>query len=114
MIRFALSDCLVDRGFKVFEVGSATEAIDVLEAEPDIDLVFSDIRMPGPLNGIDLAKWVHAHRPGLAVVLTSGDARRAKPLSDDEPDEPFIAKPYDPQSVADRICDLALAQKHPS
>jgi DNA-binding NtrC family response regulator len=114
IIRFALSDCLVDRGFKVFEVGSATEAIDVLEAEPDIDLVFSDIRMPGPLNGIDLAKWVHAHRPGLAVVLTSGDARRTELVSNIPPEEPFIAKPYDVQSVADRICDLALAPKRDS
>jgi DNA-binding NtrC family response regulator len=114
IIRFALSDCLVDRGFKVFEVGSASEAIDVLEAEPDIDLVFSDIRMPGPLNGIDLAKWVHAHRPGLAIVLTSGDSRRTELVSDIQADEPFIAKPYDLQSVADRICDLALDPKHES
>jgi DNA-binding NtrC family response regulator len=114
LIRFALSDCLVDRGFKVFGVGSAAEAIDVLEAEPDIDLVFSDIRMPGPLNGIDLAKWVHAHRPGLAVVLTSGDARRTALVSSIRPEEPFIAKPYDVESVADRICDLALGPKHDS
>ena len=107
LIRFALSDCLVERGFRVFEAASASEAIDVLEHEAEIELVFTDIRMPGPINGIDLANWVHAHRPGIPVVLTSGDARKAELAVKITPEEPFIAKPYDLQSVADRICDLA-------
>jgi two-component system, response regulator PdtaR len=108
LIRFALSDCLADRGFRVFEAASAAEAIDVLEAEPEIELVFTDIRMPGSLNGIDLANWVHAHRPGLAVVLTSGDARKAELAAQVTPEEPFIPKPYDMQTVADQIADIAL------
>jgi CheY-like chemotaxis protein len=107
LIRFALSDCLADRGFRVLEAGNASEAIDLLEAEPEIDLVFTDIRMPGAMNGIDLANWVHAHRPGLAVVLTSGDARKAELAAKIKPEEPFIPKPYDLESVADRIADLA-------
>jgi len=107
LIRFALSDCLAERGLRVFEASSATEAIDVLEAEPEIELVFTDIRMPGVMNGIDLANWVHAHRPGLAVVLTSGDARKAELAAKINPEEPFIAKPYDLQSVADQISDIA-------
>ena len=107
LIRFALSDCLADRGLRVFEAATATEAIDVLETEPEIELVFTDIRMPGPMNGIDLANWVHAHRPGLAVVLTSGDARKAELAAEITPEEPFIAKPYDLQTVADRISDIA-------
>jgi DNA-binding NtrC family response regulator len=107
LIRFALSDCLADRGFRVFEAGNASEAIDVLEAEPEIDLVFTDIRMPGPLNGIDLANWVHVHRPGLAVVLTSGDARKVELAAKITPEEPFIPKPYDLESVADTIADIA-------
>jgi DNA-binding NtrC family response regulator len=114
LIRFALSDCLADRGFRVFEAGCTTEAIDVLEAEPEIDVVFTDIRMPGPLNGIDLAKWVHEHRPGLAIVLTSGDARRADVAAAVQPNEPFITKPYDLDEVADTICDLTLAPKQSS
>jgi len=110
LIRFALSDCLAERGFRVFEAATASEAIDVLEHEPEIELVFTDIRMPGPINGIDLANWVHAHRPGLSVVLTSGDARKAELAAKITPEEPFIAKPYDLQSVADQISDIAHAR----
>ena len=107
LIRFALSDCLAERGLRVFEAASASEAIDVLEHEPEIELVFTDIRMPGPMNGIDLANWVHAHRPGLPIVLTSGDARKAELAAKITPEEPFIAKPYDVQSVVDKISDIA-------
>lgn len=110
LIRFALSDCLAERGLRVFEAASATEAIDVLEHESEIELVFTDIRMPGPINGIDLANWVHAHRPGLPVVLTSGDARKAELAAKISPEEPFIAKPYDVETVADRILDIALTK----
>jgi DNA-binding NtrC family response regulator len=110
LIRFALSDCLAERGFRVFEASCATEAIDVLEHEPEIELVFTDIRMPGPMNGIDLANWVHDHRPGLAVVLTSGDARKAEVAAKMTPEEPFIAKPYDVQTVADQILDITQAK----
>jgi CheY-like chemotaxis protein len=109
LIRFALSDCLAERGLRVFEAASASEAIDVLEHEPEIELVFTDIRMPGPMNGIDLANWVHAHRPGLPIVLTSGDARKADLAATMTPEEPFIAKPYDVQTVADQILDITLA-----
>lgn len=107
LIRFALSDCLVELGVRVFEAASASEAIDVLEHEPEIELVFTDIRMPGAMNGIDLANWVHAHRPGLAIVLTSGDTRKAEAAAKMTPEEPFIPKPYDIQTVADQISDIA-------
>jgi two-component system, response regulator PdtaR len=110
LIRFALSDCLADRGIKVFEAGNACEAIGLLEAEPEIALVFTDIRMPGVMNGIDLALWIHSHRPGLAVVLTSGEMHQADLGSGLPPDEPFIAKPYDIQAVVDQIADLARAR----
>ncbi|HUO91930.1 MAG TPA: response regulator [Rhizomicrobium sp.] len=98
---------MADRGFRVLEAASAAEAIDLLETEEEIDLVFTDIRMPGSMNGIDLANWVHAHRPGLAVVLTSGDARKAELAAQITPEEPFIPKPYDLNTVADQIADIA-------
>lgn len=112
LIRFALSDCLADRGFRVFEAANASEAIDVLEAEPEIDLVFTDIRMPGPLNGIDLVNWVHVHRPGIAVMLTSGDARKIELAARITPEEPFIPKPYDFETVADQIADMTRHKTH--
>jgi CheY-like chemotaxis protein len=108
MIRMAISSSLADEGITVYEAATAAEAIDMLETDAEIDLVFSDICMPGLLDGLDLARWVHDHRPNLSVVLTSGDVRKSQ-LADDA--GPFIAKPYDFESVATYIVALARANK---
>lgn len=108
LVRFAIMDSLLEEGIVVYEASSAAEAIDLLEAGPEIDLVFTDIRMPGSMDGLDLAHWVHDHRPELSVILTSGDVHRSE-LADES--GPFIAKPYDLQSVASYIAALARAKK---
>ncbi len=108
LIRFAISDSLFDEGIRVHEAGTAAEAIAVLEGTPDIVLVFTDICMPGTLDGLDLAHWIHDHRPDLSVILTSGDVRKSE-LVDEA--GPFIAKPYDLQSVVSYIVALARARK---
>lgn len=63
---------LEDLGYRIVEAPSADTALQALEARPDIDLVFSDIVMPGELSGIDLARELIARRPELPIVLTSG------------------------------------------
>jgi CheY-like chemotaxis protein len=108
LVRFAIMDSLLDAGITVYEAGSAAEAIDVLETKAEIDLVFTDIRMPGSIDGLDLVHWVHDHRPDLSVVLTSGEMRKSQLT--EEPG-PFIAKPYDLDSVVAYIAALARAKK---
>ena len=110
LIRFAISGSLLDEGITVYEAGSAAEAIALLEAEPEIVLVFTDICMPGTLDGLDLARWIHDHRPALSVILTSGDVRKSE-LTDET--GPFIAKPYDLQSVVSYIAALAWSRTKP-
>jgi CheY-like chemotaxis protein len=112
LIRFALYDGLTDRGVRVLEAGTAAEAIHVLEEEPAVDVVFTDIRMPGPMDGLDVVRWIHSHRPGTGVILTSGGIRKADLGADVRPDEPFIAKPYDLDTVIARITDLAREHQH--
>jgi len=80
---------LRESGFEVIEANSADEAIRVLQAEMPVDVVFSDIQMPGSMDGFGLAQWVHRERPWLKVILTSGAARAAKGAA------PILAKPYD-------------------
>ncbi|MCK6454814.1 MAG: response regulator [Alphaproteobacteria bacterium] len=100
LIRLVLSDYLQECGFKVYEAGTAAEAIDILESgNAAIDLVFSDVRMPGPLDGFGLARWIRENRPGLLVVLTSGDQRKSEAAQDLCGNEPFFAKPYDVRVV---------------
>jgi DNA-binding NtrC family response regulator len=85
---------LEDLGYRIIEARNAEMALQELGARRDIDLVFSDIVMPGKLSGLDLAKELLARRPGLPVVLTSGyssdysDPERILSLVG------FVPKPY--------------------
>jgi two-component system NtrC family sensor kinase len=69
---------LSDLGFRVKEATSAQEALDLVECETDIDVVFSDILMPGGLNGLELAKMLRRRFPQVAVLLTTGYSSSAQ------------------------------------
>ena len=104
LIREALADYLGECGFKVLQAGDAEEAIGLLQ-KPDtrIDLVFSDVMMPGALDGVGLAGWIRTNRPDVFVLLTSGYPKKAGMAKDLCPDEPILAKPYRLESVAAKI-----------
>jgi len=72
-IRAFVCEYLRDCGFHTFGVDSADRAINLLDAGLAADLVFTDVRMPGEEDGYGLARWVALHRPGLPVILTTGD-----------------------------------------
>ncbi|HWE06732.1 MAG TPA: response regulator [Rhizomicrobium sp.] len=107
LIRIALSDYLQECGFKVLEAGNADEALEIIQHSPVvIDLVFSDVVMPGKLDGFGLAHWIRINQPGLPIILTSGDAAKAATAKDLCEREPFMAKPYDLQHLVRRIRTL--------
>jgi two-component system, response regulator PdtaR len=72
LIRMSLVEELENAGFVVLEAGNADEAITTIEANPYVDAVFTDIDMPGSMDGLKLAKFLHQTRPDLAIMLTSG------------------------------------------
>jgi CheY-like chemotaxis protein len=93
LVRMLAADILEDEGFEVIEAATAPAALALLEKhEGEIAAVFTDIDMPGGMNGLELAAIVHARWPDMALVITSGVAR----LSADQlpGDGVFIAKPY--------------------
>jgi two-component system, response regulator PdtaR len=92
-IRAMIAGFLRDAGFDVVEAGSADEAMAVFEGGTAIDLLFSDIRMPGSMDGNALAERVKGRWPGTHVVLTSGysDAQSTR--------DRILPKPYRPLSV---------------
>jgi PAS domain S-box-containing protein len=95
---------LRDLGYPVLEAADAQEAIVILETEPDIRMVFSDIVMPGDLNGYDLANWIAIHRPALRCLLTTGRHEQGRAVStDDSSPFPVLAKPYSKKQLAHRI-----------
>lgn len=86
------SDMLQDAGFTVIEAACADEAWDILKSRSDIGVLFTDIEMPGSMNGFALAAWVAERWPHIRLVITSG---RYRPAPRDVPDHGmFVPKPY--------------------
>jgi CheY-like chemotaxis protein len=107
LIRLVIAEYLRECGYKVHEAANADEAVVVLEApEVSVDIVFSDVLMPGAMDGFALARWIRTHRPGIEVILTSGIDRSADVAGMLCEAGPLLAKPYEPQSVVDRIRQL--------
>lgn len=91
-IRMNAIDILSDAGFGVLEATDAADALNVLGDHPEIGVLFTDINMPGPMDGLALAQRVHEMRPDVHIILTSGKVR---PTTEEIPDSgDFIGKPY--------------------
>ncbi|HET9396717.1 MAG TPA: ATP-binding protein, partial [Nitrospiraceae bacterium] len=95
------SEMLHELGFEVFRVGSAKAALGALANGRAVDVVFSDIMMPGGMNGVELAREIRSRRAGLPVLLTSGYADAAK-LAAQAEGVRILPKPY-------RLEDLSAA-----
>ncbi|WP_353475366.1 CheR family methyltransferase [Salipiger sp. H15] len=96
ILRRTAHECLTSLGFRTRQAATSAEAIACLEAFDDISLVFSDIVMPGKLDGFDLAMWVQRERPGIPVVLTSGYQSEVDRLVSSKPGSSpaIVPKPY--------------------
>lgn len=105
LIRLVLAEALESAGFQVVEAGSGDEAADLLEHGVAIDLVLSDIRMPGRLDGFQLALWMREKFPTIPVFLSSGNTGKADTTSQLAPGLPFFQKPYELDLVVTRIRD---------
>jgi PAS domain S-box-containing protein len=88
-----VAEMLNSLGYRVTRVASARAALGALADDPGIDLVFSDILMPGPMTGVDLAREVRRLRPGAPILLTSGYAGAALKTTDID-DIQILFKPY--------------------
>jgi CheY-like chemotaxis protein len=87
-----------DAGFDAVEATNADEAIAILESRSDIRIVFTDVDMPGSMDGLKLATAVRGRWPPIEIILTSGHIE-VRP--EDVPARGvFLPKPYDPRKVA--------------
>jgi two-component system, response regulator PdtaR len=100
-IRMATADALEDAGFEVVETVDAQAAQEVLLRRTDIRVLFTDVRMPGPMNGLELASLVRTRWPHISVVITSGHLELDNGMMPEE--AVFIAKPYGEQAPARAI-----------
>jgi CheY-like chemotaxis protein len=107
LIRMDTASSLEAAGFIVFEAENAAEAIRCLEAHAEIRLIFTDVNMPGSMDGLALAHYVRGRWPPVKIIVTSG---YMKIRHDDLPTGAlFVEKPYYPENIAKRINELIAA-----
>jgi CheY-like chemotaxis protein len=90
-IRLVLAEAMRDAALCVIEARTGEDAVNYLNTGGQVSLVFSDIQMPGPIDGLQLARRLRASHPAVPVILTSGNIRPAELANT----EKFIPKPYD-------------------
>jgi len=102
-LRSSIASFLERRGFAVSAAGCASDAIRILMTKTPVEVVLTDVRMPGYLDGLDLARWVRDERPGITVIVTSADPRASELAARMVGARSVIPKPYDPEAVESRI-----------
>jgi two-component sensor histidine kinase/ActR/RegA family two-component response regulator len=104
VLRMRAVDIVEDAGFTAVEATNADQAISVLEARSDISLLFSDIQMPGSIDGLKLAHAVHERWPHIKIILVSG---QITPSSDEKPENSrFFGKPIDSKQMIAELQDM--------
>ena len=100
-LRYVTAEYLEDYGFSVLQAANADEAVGLLQSNRDVGAVFSDIQMPGSMNGLGLAHWITETLPDVKVLLTSGQVLPAAAR-----EWTLLAKPYDMAEVERRLRDM--------
>jgi CheY-like chemotaxis protein len=107
LIRMGAVYLIEDAGFKVYEAGSADAAIALLELHKEIRLIFTDVDMPGSMDGLKLAHYVRGRWPPVKIIVTSG---HIKVTEESLPAGAiFLPKPYDPTEIAHKVRELIPA-----
>ena len=97
-------ETLTDLGYRVLTAANAKQAQEIYAADPDIDLLFSDVVMPGEMNGFELAEQLAAENPQLKVLLTSGYTEKAIARNGQAKfNANMLVKPYAVADLAQRI-----------
>ncbi|WP_037487386.1 response regulator [Novosphingobium naphthalenivorans] len=105
LVRAMAADIFMDQGYRIHEACNAAEALTILEGRDDIRAVFTDVEMPGEMNGLALATAIRERWPDIIVLVTSGrvwPGDGMMPIGTD-----FIAKPYRSRDIVSKIEALA-------
>jgi len=105
LLRMLAVDVVEDAGFTVLQAGNAEEAVALLESRLDISLLFTDINMPGSMDGLKLAHAVRNRWPPVKILIASGKVQ-VKP-SDLPSNSRFVGKPYESAALVAELRSLA-------
>jgi CheY-like chemotaxis protein len=102
-VRMDVAITIEDAGFKIYEAADADQAVRLLEEHTDIRVLFTDINMPGPMDGLELARYARDHWPPIKIIVTSGH-----PRARDMPHESvFLSKPCRPDRLIETLREMA-------
>ena len=104
LVRMAIVDHLEDEGFLVVEAANADEAVAILATNLTVSIMFTDIDMPGGMDGLKLAAAVRDRWPPIKIVVTSG--HRAVNVEDLPVEAQFFSKPYDPDKIVSAFREM--------
>ncbi len=107
VLRLRAVDIVEDAGFTAVEAVNADEALSILEARSDISLLFTDIQMPGSIDGLMLAHAVHKRWPSIKIILVSGQVKLSE--ADKPADSRFFGKPLEVSQMAAELQDMVGA-----
>ena len=107
IIRMGAVDLVVSAGYEAIEARDADEAIRILESRSDIDLVFTDVQMPGSMDGIKLAHYIRERWPPVKLILASGNAILEE--SSLPTGSGFFAKPYVDHAIMETMARMLAA-----
>jgi len=98
MISNLVANRLSGSGFRVHEAATADEALRYMRSGANVDVLFTDINLPGRMNGAELAERARELRPEMPIVYVSGRYKLSE-ISPLVPRSLFVAKPYDPNDI---------------
>jgi CheY-like chemotaxis protein len=104
LLRMRVVDMVEDAGYTPVEAVDADEAFAILQSRSDIALLFTDIQMPGSMNGLQLAHAVHALWPPIKIILASGQLSLSR--HDIPQDSRFFGKPLTPGEMIAEMRDM--------
>jgi len=107
LLRMEAADMSEDAGLTVFEAGNADEAILILEHHPEICILFTDIHIPGSMDGIKLSHYARRRWPPLKIIVTSGQSH---PGASDLPGgSVFLPKPVSAARFAREVREMMIS-----
>lgn len=104
IVRMGAVDLVLSAGYEALEATDADTAIRILESRSDIDLVFTDVQMPGTMDGLKLSHYIRDRWPPVKLIVASGDAILEE--SSLPGGSRFFAKPYDSHTITDAMARL--------
>lgn len=112
IIRMGAIDLVLAAGYEAIEAHDADEAIRILESRSDIDLVFTDVQMPGTMDGIKLSHYIRKRWPPVKLILASGNAILEESMLPEGTG--FFAKPYIDNAITGAMARMLVKPREKS